>query len=277
MAELASRLQEAEQARKLQPGMNKEEYLKMMLLAESPPGEDGHRKSCASGSLSPRRSLYRTLSDESVCSSNRKGSSYSSSHSSMLDQALPSDILFSSTPPYHCTLPHRMGATQPGSNLRNEFWYSDGSLAERAKFSDPGLMPLPDAISDLDWSHLVDAARAFEDQRVASFCTMTDMQRAEALQISQELSRRVAAAEGAALAAQEASPATLTGKVNQLEVILRQLQYDLRKEKEDKAILQEEVQHLRQDNMRLQEESQTAAAQLRKFTEWFFNTIDKKP
>ncbi len=48
-------------------------------------------------------------------------------------------------------------------------------------------------------------------------------------------------------------------------------------EKEDKAILQVEVQHLRQDNMRLQEESLTAAAQLRKFTEWFFHTIDKKP
>ena len=42
-------------------------------------------------------------------------------------------------------------------------------------------------------------------------------------------------------------------------------------------MLQEEVQHLRQDNMRLQEESLTAAAQLRKFTEWFFHSIDKKP
>uniref|UniRef100_A0A3Q1JYG7 Signal induced proliferation associated 1 like 2 n=1 Tax=Anabas testudineus TaxID=64144 RepID=A0A3Q1JYG7_ANATE len=223
------------------------------------------------GSLSPRRSLYRTLSDESVCS-NRKGSSYTSSHSSMLDQALPNDILFSTTPPYHSTLPPRMIHHQGASNLRNEFWFSDGSLADRSKFSDPGLMPLPDTASGLDWSHLVDAARAFEDQRVASFCTMTDMQRAEALQISRELTRRVVEAEGAA-----SSPSTLTGKVNQLEVILRQLQNDLRKEKEDKAMLQEEVQHLRQDNMRLQEESQTAAAQLRKFTEWFFHTIDKKP
>uniref|UniRef100_A0A3Q1EYY7 Signal induced proliferation associated 1 like 2 n=1 Tax=Acanthochromis polyacanthus TaxID=80966 RepID=A0A3Q1EYY7_9TELE len=225
--------------------------------------------------LSPRRSLYRTLSDESVCS-NRKGSSYASSHSSMLDQAMPNDILFSTTPPYHSTLPPRMIHNQGASNLRNEFWFSDGSLADRSKFSDPGLMPLPDTASDLDWSHLVDAARAFEgnqpDQRVASFCTMTDMQRAEALQISRELTRRVVQAEGAA-----SSPSTLTGKVNQLEVILRQLQHDLRKEKEDKAMLQEEVQHLRQDNMRLQEESQTAAAQLRKFTEWFFHTIDKKP
>uniref|UniRef100_A0A3B3UE95 Signal induced proliferation associated 1 like 2 n=1 Tax=Poecilia latipinna TaxID=48699 RepID=A0A3B3UE95_9TELE len=158
----------------------------------------------APGSLSPRRSLYRTLSDESVCS-NRKASSYTSSHSSMLDQAMPNDILFSTTPPYHSTLPPRMVHNQGAANLRSEFWFSDGSLADRSKFSDPGLMPLPDTASGLDWSHLVDAARAFEaglsdrfwspvlfpDQRVASFCTMTDMQRVEALQISRELTRRV--------------------------------------------------------------------------------------
>ncbi|XP_056616490.1 signal-induced proliferation-associated 1-like protein 2 isoform X3 [Triplophysa dalaica] len=259
----------------LQPCRSKEEHLKMT-VPESPPAESGHRKASTAGSLSPRRSLYRTLSDESVCS-NRKGSSYASSRSSMLDQAMPNDILFSSTPPYHSTLPPRMSLSQTTSNLKTEFWFSDGSLADRSKFSDPGLMPLPDTATGLDWSHLVDAARAFEDQRVASFCTMTDMQRAEALQISRELTRRVAAAEGAALQAGNASPSTLTGKVNQLEVILRQLQNDLMKEKEDKAILQVEVQHLRQDNMRLQEESQTSAAQLRKFTEWFFHSIDKKP
>ncbi|XP_027133492.1 signal-induced proliferation-associated 1-like protein 2 isoform X3 [Larimichthys crocea] len=272
--EAACRLQAAERDGKSLQRLSKEEYRKMM-LPDSPPGEDRTRKVSTVDSLSPRRSLYRTLSDESVCS-NRKGSSYTSSHSSMLDQAMPNDILFSTTPPYHSTLPPRMIHNQGASNLRNEFWFSDGSLADRSKFSDPGLMPLPDTASGLDWSHLVDAARAFEDQRVASFCTMTDMQRAEALQISRELTRRVVEAEGAALEA-DSSPSTLTGKVNQLEVILRQLQHDLRKEKEDKAMLQEEVQHLRQDNMRLQEESQTAAAQLRKFTEWFFHTIDKKP
>uniref|UniRef100_A0A671VLN3 Signal induced proliferation associated 1 like 2 n=1 Tax=Sparus aurata TaxID=8175 RepID=A0A671VLN3_SPAAU len=228
--EAACRLQAERDGKSLQR-LSKEEYLKMM-QPDSPPGEDRIRKVSAVGSLSPRRStLYRTLSDESVCS-NRKGSSYASSHSSMLDQAMPNDILFSTTPPYHSTLPPRMIHNQAASNLRN--------------------------------------------QRVASFCTMTDMQRAEALQISRELTRRVVEAEGAALEA-DSAPSTLTGKVNQLEVILRQLQHDLRKEKEDKAMLQEEVQHLRQDNMRLQEESQTAAAQLRKFTEWFFHTIDKKP
>ncbi|XP_034407644.1 signal-induced proliferation-associated 1-like protein 2 isoform X4 [Cyclopterus lumpus] len=228
--EAAIQLQATEQDGKSLQRLSKEEYLKMM-LPNSPPGEDGSGKVSAVGSSSPRRSLYRTLSDESVCS-NRKGSSYASSHSSILDQAMPNDILFSTTPPYHSTLPPRIIHNQGASNLRN--------------------------------------------QRVASFCTMTDMQRAEALQISRELTRRVVEAEGAALEA-DGAPSTLTGKVNQLEVILRQLQHDLRKEKQDKAMLQEEVQHLRQDNMRLQEESLTASAQLRKFTEWFFHSIDKKP
>nr|XP_054605802.1 signal-induced proliferation-associated 1-like protein 2 isoform X4 [Nothobranchius furzeri] len=228
--EAACRLQAADRDGKSLQRVSKEEFRKMM-LPDSPPRDDRNQKVLAAGPLSPRRLLYRTLSDESVCS-NRKASSYGSSHSSMLDQAMPNDILFSTTPPYHSTLPPRMVHNQGASNLRN--------------------------------------------QRVASFCTMTDMQRVEALQISRELTRRVVEAEGAALEA-DGSPSTLTGKVNQLEVILRQLQHDLRKEKEDKAMLQEEVQHLRQDNLRLQEESQTSAAQLRKFTEWFFHTIDKKP
>ena len=47
-------------------------------------------------------------------------------------------------------------------------------------------------------------------------------------------------------------------------------------EQEDKAMLQEQVQHLRQDNMRLHEESQTAAAQLRRFSEWFLHSVDNK-
>ncbi|XP_014912827.1 signal-induced proliferation-associated 1-like protein 2 isoform X3 [Poecilia latipinna] len=154
--EAACRLQPAEHDGKSLQRLSKEEFRKM-LLPDSPPGEDRSRKVLAPGSLSPRRSLYRTLSDESVCS-NRKASSYTSSHSSMLDQAMPNDILFSTTPPYHSTLPPRMVHNQGAANLRN--------------------------------------------QRVASFCTMTDMQRVEALQISRELTRRVVEAEGAALEAE---------------------------------------------------------------------------
>lgn len=61
----------------------------------------------------------------------------------------------------------------------------------------------------------------------------------------------------------------LTGKVYQLEVMLKQLHTDLQKEKQDKAVLQSEVASLRQNNQRLQEESQAASEQLRKFAEIF--------
>lgn len=44
----------------------------------------------------------------------------------------------------------------------DEMWFSDGTLADKAKLADAGLMPLPDPTSGLDWSHLVNAARAFE-------------------------------------------------------------------------------------------------------------------
>ncbi|XP_041505844.1 signal-induced proliferation-associated 1-like protein 2 isoform X2 [Microtus oregoni] len=256
--------------------LSKDDFLKLM-LPDSPLVEEGRRKFSFYGNLSPRRSLYRTLSDESVCS-NRRGSSFASSRSSILDQALPNDILFSTTPPYHSTLPPRTHPAPSMGSLRNDFWFSDGSLSDKSKCADPGLMPLPDTATGLDWSHLVDAARAFEDQRVASFCTLTDLQHGQDLEGAPELSLCVDPTSGKEFmdASGERSPSTLTGKVNQLELILRQLQTDLRKEKQDKAVLQAEVQHLRQDNMRLQEESQTATAQLRKFTEWFFSTIDKK-
>ncbi|XP_048223336.1 LOW QUALITY PROTEIN: signal-induced proliferation-associated 1-like protein 2 [Perognathus longimembris pacificus] len=274
--------------------LSKEDFLKLMLPGSPSVGE-GRRKFLFYGNLSPRRSLYRTLSDESVCS-NRRGSSFGGSRSSILDQALPNDILFSTTPPYHSTLPPRTQPAPGMGTLRNEFWFSDGSLSEKSKCTDPGLMPLPDTATGLDWSHLVDAARAFEgldsdeepgllchhasclDQRVASFCTLTDLQHGQDLEGAPELPLCVDPSSSKEFmdTAGERSPSTLTGKVNQLELILRQLQTDLRKEKQDKAVLQAEVQHLRQDNLRLQEESQTATAQLRKFTEWFFSTMDKK-
>lgn len=45
-------------------------------------------------------------------------------------------------------------------------------------------------------------------------------------------------------------------------------------EKDAKASLQAQIQSLREDNQRLLEESYSASAKLKKFTEWVFNTID---
>uniref|UniRef100_A0A674A6P5 Signal-induced proliferation-associated 1 like 2 n=1 Tax=Salmo trutta TaxID=8032 RepID=A0A674A6P5_SALTR len=254
------------QLQQVQPSLTREAFLKMM-LPDSLPGEGGCGKSLTGPGglpMSPRRSLYRTLSDESLCSSYRKNLSLVSSRSSLLDQALPNDILFSTaTEPYHSTLPPRMNLGQS-----HGLWFSDSSLADRCKMADGSLMPLPEAVSGLDWSHLVDAARAFEDrhnEEVNFYRLLNRLAKLKEACLSLSLYR-------------DGSPALLTGKVIQLEEILRQLQFDLRKEQEDKAMLQEQVQHLRQDNMRLHEESQTAAAQLRRFSEWFLNSVgNKKP
>ncbi|XP_069063980.1 signal-induced proliferation-associated protein 1 isoform X2 [Pleurodeles waltl] len=65
----------------------------------------------------------------------------------------------------------------------------------------------------------------------------------------------------------ETAAKNLSEKVSQLETMLKKLQIDLQKEKEDKALLQAEVQSLRQNNQRLEKESQSTAAQLVKVTE----------
>jgi signal-induced proliferation-associated 1 like protein 1 len=60
----------------------------------------------------------------------------------------------------------------------------------------------------------------------------------------------------------------LLQKVNLLETRLNS-------ESQQKENLAEEVETLRERNIRLQEESATASQQLKRFTEWFFQTIDK--
>lgn len=57
----------------------------------------------------------------------------------------------------------------PLSPFSGEFSASDSSLTDiqetrRQPMPDPGLMPLPDAAADLDWSNLVDAAKAYEGE-----------------------------------------------------------------------------------------------------------------
>ena len=66
----------------------------------------------------------------------------------------------------------------------------------------------------------------------------------------------------------EAEPGSLLARLAALEA-------ELRTERRERGELETEVDTLREENARLREESQTAAQQLRRFTEWFFQTIDK--
>ncbi|KAM7159481.1 signal-induced proliferation-associated 1-like protein 1 isoform 1-T3 [Molossus nigricans] len=225
-----------------------------------------------------RRTLHRTLSDESIYSGQREH--FFTSRASLLDQALPNDVLFSTTYP---SLPKSLPLRRPSytlgmKSLHGEFSASDSSLTDvqeaRRPMPDPGLMPLPDAAADLDWSNLVDAAKAYEVQRASFFAASEEHHRPmSAASNSDQLEDQALAQMKSYSSSKDSSP-TLASKVDQLEGMLKMLREDLKKEKEDKAHLQAEVQHLREDNLRLQEESQNASDKLKKFTEWVFNTID---
>ncbi|XP_063097671.1 signal-induced proliferation-associated 1-like protein 1 isoform X3 [Cavia porcellus] len=265
-----------------------EEDLKKLIDLESPTAESqkNFKFQPLSSPQSPfpttptsRRALHRTLSDESIYSGQREH--FFTSRASLLDQALPNDVLFSSTYP---SLPKSLPLRRPSytlgmKSLHGEFSASDSSLTDiqdtrRQPMPDPGLMPLPDTAADLDWSNLVDAAKAYEVQRASFFAASDENHRPlSAASNSDQLEEQALVQMKSYSSSKDSSP-TLASKVDQLEGMLKMLREDLKKEKEDKAHLQAEVQHLREDNLRLQEESQNASDKLKKFTEWVFNTID---
>ncbi|XP_051954132.1 signal-induced proliferation-associated 1-like protein 1 isoform X1 [Xyrauchen texanus] len=264
-----------------------EKDLKKLSVTDSPPSKQHKEKQSSSSgpSTSGRRSLQRTLSDESIY----RGQRLPSLGDSILEQALASDVLFScSTLPRSPTTrgaPLRRPSYKMGIKMHGDFSASDTSLAdlhERQRRPPPemGLMPLPDTDtgSGLDWTHLVDAANAFEGekrpqriQRGFMFSSQDVSQRGESSLSPQHLDlqpvphSRLSPSEG---------PRSYGGKVSQLEAFVKMLQDDLKKEREDKLKLQAQIKRLWEDNQRLQEESQSSAAKLKKFTEWVFNTID---
>jgi len=113
---------------------------------------------------------------------------------------------------------------------------------------------VPEKEGDMDWSSLVDTATK------AMFPPNEEEGNKEAT--PQAESVRTVGGLG------EAEVRNLLERVQSLE-------QELDSESRRKEDLEEEVVHLREENVRLQEESKTAAQQLRRFTEWFFQTIDK--
>uniref|UniRef100_A0A8C6HXB4 Signal-induced proliferation-associated 1 like 3 n=1 Tax=Mus spicilegus TaxID=10103 RepID=A0A8C6HXB4_MUSSI len=242
---------------------------------------------------SPQKSLQRTLSDESLCSGRREPSFASPAS---LEPGLPSDVLFTSTCTFpsstlparrqhqHAHPPSGAPSTTPATGngfpeKKSAISASELSLADGRdrplRRLDPGMMPLPDTAAGLEWSSLVNAAKAYEVQRAVSLFSLNDPALSPEIPpahspVHSHLSlERGPQTPRATPTMSEESPLDLTGKVYQLEVMLKQLHTDLQKEKQDKVVLQSEVASLRQNNQRLQEESQAASEQLRKFAELF--------
>ncbi|XP_061575394.1 signal-induced proliferation-associated 1-like protein 3 isoform X2 [Cololabis saira] len=244
-----------------------EDDLKKLIIMDSP-GETMQRDP------SPRRTLQRTFSDESLCSG-RRDASFACSDNPMT----PTDVLFT------CTLPTRKHTTSSNhlQSKKMPLSASELSLTEvRDKVPplrrlDPGLMPLPDTACGLEWSSLVNAARAYEAQRAVSLFSLTEQQAGSPdmrpatspVQFQTPQTPRTTPT----LASDE-PPNNLSGRLYHLEVMLKQLNTDLEREKKDKVVLLSEMANLRENNQRLQEESHTASEQLRQFS-ILFNNLNK--
>ncbi|XP_064882257.1 signal-induced proliferation-associated 1-like protein 1 isoform X2 [Oncorhynchus nerka] len=253
------------------------------LSPDSPAKHRRHKvKSSSSGQPPTRRSLHRTLSDESIYRGQRVPSLRLGDLEP--DPTLGSDVLFScSTLPRSPTtrgVPLRRPSYKLGIKLHGDLSASDTSLAEmveRQRHPLPQeLMPLPPSESrdsPLDWTHLVDVANTFEIQRGFVFSdsnhrgsgASSPHQSQPSLDLLPAPLSRPSSSEG---------PAGLERNVTKLEAVVKMLQDDLKKEREEKQRLHLQIKRLWEDNQRLQEESQSSAAKLKKFTEWVFNTID---
>lgn len=144
---------------------------------------------------------------------------------------------------------------------------------------DPGLMPLPDTACGLEWSSLVNAAKAYEVQRAVSLFSLSESH-AGGNELRPVISpvhfHTPQTPRTTPTFSSEEVPNDLSGRLYHLEVMLKQLNNDLEKEKQDKATLLAEMANLRQNNQRLQEESHSASEQLRKFSKLLSSTIPER-
>ncbi|MGH0119926.1 UNVERIFIED_CONTAM: hypothetical protein FKN15_029189 [Acipenser sinensis] len=143
------------------------------------------------------------------------------------------------------------------------------------------MMPLPDTASGLEWSSLVNAAKAYEVQRTVSLFSLNDPSLGCEVRSSLSPVHTLAAPERLATPRitppiSEEIPGDLKGRLYQLEVMLKQLHSDLEKEKQDKVILLTEVSNLRENNQRLQKESVSANEQLKKFSHIYTSSMERK-
>ncbi|XP_034383578.1 signal-induced proliferation-associated 1-like protein 1 [Cyclopterus lumpus] len=265
-----------------------EEDVKRHCAPDSPPAPRRHKekhgqKSPPSQPLGRRRSLHRTLSDESIY----RGQRLPPLCNSVTEQTLGADVLFScSTLPRSPTtrgVPLRRPSYKLGVKLHGDLSASDTSLVdlvERHRGPLPQeLMPLPSQDRDpLEWTHLVDVANTFDSDRNTHY-----VQRSYVFGDSNHRSSGASSPQQPHIDLQPAPlsrPSSSEGhiglerKVTKLESMVKMLQEDLKKERDEKMRLQGQIKRLWDDNQRLQEESQTSAAKLKKFTEWVFNTID---
>uniref|UniRef100_A0A665U6N4 Signal-induced proliferation-associated 1 like 1 n=1 Tax=Echeneis naucrates TaxID=173247 RepID=A0A665U6N4_ECHNA len=251
-----------------------EEDVKRHSAQDSPPPPRRHKekKSPPGQPVSRHRSLHRTLSDESIY----RGQRLPPLSDTVAEPALGTDVLFiCSTLPRSPTtrgVPLRRPSYKLGVKLHGDLSASDTSLVdlvERHRGPLPQeLMPLPSSDRDnpLEWTHLVDVASTFETERNTHY-----VQRSFVFGDSNHRSSGTSSPQHPHI---ELQPVPLSRPASSVKILVSGLIHSSLQEREEKVRLQSQIKRLWEDNQRLQEESQTSAAKLKKFTEWVFNTID---
>ncbi|PSN31880.1 hypothetical protein C0J52_19690 [Blattella germanica] len=142
------------------------------------------------------------------------------------------------------------------------------------KLAEP--LPLPDA-REMDWPSLVDTATRAMMQVQCDEPVPEAARNGESLghwvdDVAERLGLDTTAANN-----KLSNVVTGTRRISsELQSHIAQLEARAARETRRRLSLEEEVRRLREENRRLQEESQAAAQQLRRFTEWFFQTIDRQ-
>ncbi|XP_046575703.1 signal-induced proliferation-associated 1-like protein 2 isoform X1 [Haliotis rubra] len=225
--------------------------------------------------------IQRTMSDESLHSTKGTISARDVNH-------IGSDVIFTTAVPAH------VAATQQDELSKEQRLSPRAVLTSKSRPRSRTAgevrghkVPLPESTAGLDWSNLVDVATKAIECDLPDGSGM-DVQNEPQSRVSRDLSEdvprprpptpqdSVLGATSSNMSSWRSAGLSPQQVVEELEMKVVQLQQDLDKESREKSALETEVQQLRSDNVRLQEESQTAAAQLRRFTEWFFNTIDRQ-
>ncbi|KAG8539202.1 hypothetical protein GDO81_021239, partial [Engystomops pustulosus] len=175
--------------------------------------------------MSPQKTLQRTLSDESLCSG-RRDAGFACSPS--VDSSRGTDVFYANPYP-SSTLPVRR-QHQPGMPEKSAAISSSELSLTEIRDANTGMMPLPDTASGLEWSSLVNVAKAYEVQRAASLFSLNEVALSPVqsggtahLSLERPHTPRTTPTSG-----DEVAP-DLTGKVLQLEVMLKQLHTDLQK------------------------------------------------
>ncbi|XP_059160500.1 signal-induced proliferation-associated 1-like protein 2 isoform X2 [Physella acuta] len=168
------------------------------------------------------------------------------------------------------------------------------SARQRSKSTMDNRVPLLESAAALDWSKLVNVASKAIDETdsrpkhgqksLGSERDVGGHHHGEEIDLQEDHPppRPPSPQMGLSTSPSSMSSSYVSGVTNpqqrilELEQRVNKLSQELDKTRHEKAELELEIQDLRADNVRLQEESQTAATQLRRFTEWFFNTIDRQ-